>query len=175
MLSAGSASSDHISGLKRPSPVITIDKITYQVYSLKLRTAGIEFFILICRQCPRHRAKHVSGGFVAVEIVSEMLRLLTKEVETDVDSDYISNPFLRWWQRLIGGGKGCLTSYHSRQALKTFSQVPGLFCGGYIFSISYSFYLEVFKDFVKTFPALIAFMKLYIYKVGHAFCPCTQV
>lgn len=41
---------------------------------------------------------------MAVNLISKILELFTKEVEV-VDVGYVFDPSLRWWQKLVKGAK----------------------------------------------------------------------
>ena len=84
VLSACWGVSGHISGPKRPSPVKTIQTTTSQVYSHKLRPAGVESLIPKQRRCPCHREWPVAGASVGKGVTSEMSEAFVNELDTVV-------------------------------------------------------------------------------------------
>ena len=110
VLLACSEVSGHISGLKRPSSVKTIQTTTFQVYLHKLRPASIEFLILKRQKCLCYREWPIVGALVGEGVNSEMSEIFVNKLDA-VAVVYDPEPY-RWlaqswvfksWRWLEGG------------------------------------------------------------------------
>lgn len=71
----------HISSLKSPFPIKTIQIPTSQIYLHKLLAADVKFLMLAQQQCLRHKKLLVTRDLIGEDMTLEMLEAFVKGLD----------------------------------------------------------------------------------------------